>query len=235
MARIQTGEIMKARVFIKYGGIALLLGVAGFTLAIGAMTLVFAPKTGAYAPTSSSDAASWIQAIGSILAIVGAFFVGKRQADDSRTLANETEKLRLRRRLAGMRTVVDTLLHTASVALDSIEEEQNVVKFELSWKPITLPDCHAALRAFEALPIHEFGSIRRIFVALDVERFIRQLIYDVTTAVECDEDRQTAYASFRGLALTTYLDQLDRLEDRLVDYWPNDSEAWEDVNGANCY
>ncbi|MGE8636316.1 MAG: hypothetical protein ACN6P8_22440 [Achromobacter piechaudii] len=64
--------------------IAAALGIVGFFTAIGLMTVLFAPQMDSLAPKTSADAAGWVQAIGSIIAILASYHLGARQAAESR-------------------------------------------------------------------------------------------------------------------------------------------------------
>lgn len=56
-------------------------GVLAFFFSIGLLTFLLDERIGSFVPKSSGDGASWIQAIGSIAAIIGSYVVGKSQAD----------------------------------------------------------------------------------------------------------------------------------------------------------
>lgn len=170
---------MKARTFIRIGTIAVALGAVGFVLAVGVLTLVFAPKAGEYAPTSSSDAASWIQAIGSIGAIIGAFLIGERQAK------REYDKLEYARERAEQdkqeaQLAVMVLLHDFSKQFEmAYERDQNTVRAE--WSTGLKNNVRAALNAFDATPLHEMKSGDRIMAAAEVRGEVQSL-YDITAS-----------------------------------------------------
>ncbi|WP_241068330.1 hypothetical protein [Achromobacter insuavis] len=158
---------MKTRALIKYGAIAVLLGAIGFTFAIGALTLIFAPKPGAYAPMNSSDAAAWIQAIGSIAAIVAAYWLGERQARKARAHALELFHLQRVRVDDGVRGVV-AQLHKEAFALKLAASQWDYAKFSDRWQQYLKAHYTAALDAFDHLPHHELGSTRRVHLGFEL-------------------------------------------------------------------
>lgn len=56
------------------------LGIVGLFAAVGLLSFLFAKQTDSFVPKNSADAASWVQAIGSVIAILASYHLGARQA-----------------------------------------------------------------------------------------------------------------------------------------------------------
>jgi|GEM_PF-3853311 len=74
--------------------VAVALGIAGFFAAVGLISVLFAPQTDSFAPKSSADAAGWVQAIGSIIAILASYHLGSRQAAQAQRQEAEKQEAR---------------------------------------------------------------------------------------------------------------------------------------------
>lgn len=159
---------MQIQMIARYGGIALALALGGFVSAIGVLTFVFAPMTGAYAPVSSADAAAWIQAVGSIAAIIGSFWLGRRQAEEARRLAVTMAVSAKIERERAYYKIVDLLyyaLENIGVEMKKSDYEQ---AFQSIWEHHARSRCGGLTAAFDALPLHELGSSSRILYASEL-------------------------------------------------------------------
>ena len=186
---------MNIRPMLKYGAIAFLLGFAGFILAIGVLTLVFAPKAGAYAPVNSSDAAAWIQAIGSIGAIIGAFMLGSRQAKDARTLAETMANAQKFEREKAYFQVIGLLFHATSNALTELNK-RDIQIFHTLWSVVIENRCQGLLKAFDDLPLHELGSTKRVLHAAEMRAVVVDILNVARYAVSDDETKANLPESF---------------------------------------
>lgn len=179
---------MKIQTAARYGGIALALALAGFVGAIGVLTLVFAPRTGAYAPINSADAAAWIQAIGSIGAIIGAFLLGNKQAKDARTLAITMADLQKFEREKAYFQVIGLLFHATTNALNELNT-RNLEAFHTLWAVVIENRCQGLLKAFDDLPLHELGSTSRILHAAEMRAVVVDILNVARYAVSDDETK----------------------------------------------
>lgn len=169
---------MNARDILKIGVIGLLLAGAGFILAIGTLTLIFAPKAGTFTPTSSSDAAAWLQALGSIGAIIGAFLIGERQAKANRDAAESARLKSEQDRQVAQLTVI-TLLYKLGKRFDTaLSHDWDFVRME--WDTGLKNSLHAGLNAFDAMPLHEIRNSSRVLAASEVRSAV-QSIYDIAS------------------------------------------------------
>ncbi|CUI26164.1 hypothetical protein [Achromobacter xylosoxidans] len=66
--------------YFRILAIAAILGTVGFLATIGLLSVLFGGKTDSFAPKTSADAAGWVQAIGSVIAILASYHLGSRQA-----------------------------------------------------------------------------------------------------------------------------------------------------------
>ncbi|WP_156430299.1 hypothetical protein [Achromobacter ruhlandii] len=158
---------MRARAVVKCTAIGLTLGVFGFFAAIGCLTFFFAQKLGTLVPETSSDAAAWIQAIGSIAAIVGAFYVGKQQAVAAAKLAEDGRKKAHLERLEGYSAIVLNLVQRIA-SLEQALGYDTTNSFRFAWVWGQRSEFRVALEAVDRVPIHDFADPKKIDAALSI-------------------------------------------------------------------
>lgn len=214
MTRTQTGETMKTRALIKYGAIALLLGTTGFTFAIGALTLIFAPQSGAYAPVTSSDAAAWIQAVGSIGAIVGAFLLGKRQAQEARKLAQEMvdkEREIVRRQYKAMLLVVIAAAETAAEYVI----ELGLAEFDHIWQGTIRDDLNSALSAFASVPMHGLGNATEIYESITAVNLAKRIEAQIVHVMSAEGLQANQYVHLQREIVPPIFEELRNLRKKV--------------------
>lgn len=219
MARINIGEAMKARAFVKYGAIALMLGATGFVSGIGILTLVFAPKTGTFAPVNGSDAAAWIQAVGSIGAIIGAFLLGTKQSNDARKLALDLELQRRLEQMERHRSTVGVVMAAAQV-LVRVVSELDYDRFQRRWRRFIHHDVRTALTAFDAIPFHEFGSEKRIINAVALRSALQGLVDDIQVVMRARGLQQAQFAHLKNALLPDHQETIKDACEALSAEWP---------------
>jgi hypothetical protein len=107
-------------------------------------------------PNQSSDWAAWVQAVGSIGAIVGAFEVGRRQAEASRRQAIDLDVLAQQRQVDAIVAVVNHSIDQATASADSfMNMPTDVLRFALQEPIYSLSEATDALLA---IPLHEVGT-----------------------------------------------------------------------------
>lgn len=187
---------MKTGTVAKYGIIGLALALAGFIGAIGVLTLIFSPRTGAYAPVTSSDAAAWIQAVGSIAAIAAAYWLGERQARKARDQALEVYHLQRRRIDAGALGIVDQL-YGEVVILKQNTRSTDFQSFCEQWKGHLRDASQAAIGAFENMPLHELGNAKRVQIGFELRTTLQYTVAridanvrDIEIATSLSDDEQ---------------------------------------------
>ncbi|MEF3066341.1 hypothetical protein [Pandoraea apista] len=149
-------------------------------VAVGAVLMVFVRNP----PADSGQWASWVQAIGSIVAIVGAYFIGERQSVAARKALADERKAATNARLA-------RYLAIAEVARDATEDAGSLIAniphtpgFSLNslfFQPEALNDAVESLRL---IPIDELGSA----CAIKAFTRFRRCVMNVHTAQKRAEE-----------------------------------------------
>ena len=173
---------MNARQILKIGAIGLLLAVAGFIFAIGALTLILGPRTGANTSPLSSDAAAWIQAVGSIAAIAAAYWLGERQARRAREQALELYHLQRMRIDAGARGIIGQLYGEVS-SVQETTAEMDFETFSQAWNSYLRYSAQAAVDAFDNMPIHELGTAERVHTAFEMRAVLQHALGKIDAVV----------------------------------------------------
>ncbi len=163
---------MTLRTIARYGAVAIGLALAGFVGTIGTLTFVFSPKLDSYAPTGSSDAAAWVQAAGSIVAIAASYWLGERQARKAREQALEVYDLQRRRVEAGARGIVGQL-YGEVLSINQSATEFDFVQFKKTWDTYLRYASQAALDAFDNMPLHEMGTAARVRSAFELRSMLQ--------------------------------------------------------------
>jgi hypothetical protein len=109
-------------------------------------------------PTQSSDWAAWVQAVGSIVAIFGAYFVGERQSRATLRAAHETHQLAERTRREGIFAVIQAA-HARAKEFEGALDDETRLKMHDVYHP-SLIDSLVELMA--KLPVSELGSYQAI-------------------------------------------------------------------------
>lgn len=164
--------------YAKYIAGAAALASCGFLLAVGLMSVLFQTEAAAFAPSTSADAASWVQAIGSIGAILGAFFVGAQQTKHARQLYEESRVREREDREQAHLAVITLLRHFGARFEDCVA--QDMFYLRMHWELDLKNNVRAALQAFDAMPLHELGSGSRVRAAARVRSAV-QSMYDATS------------------------------------------------------
>ncbi|WP_447578331.1 hypothetical protein [Achromobacter kerstersii] len=112
-----------------------------------------------YWPTTSGDWASWVQAIGSIGAIIFSFRLGTMQARRAREDALALHDRERRIKEDGLYLVVIQLAVESMATLVATKFSHST--FILAWQTSQAEAVESALKAFESAPIYELGSMER--------------------------------------------------------------------------
>ena len=107
----------------------------------------------------SGIVANWVQAVGSILAIVGAYFIGERQARATLRATQEAHRLGEYARREGMFSVIKAAHSFAKVIDAALEDEARPLKMYGVYHP-SLIDSLVDLMV--KLPVSELGSDQAI-------------------------------------------------------------------------
>jgi len=113
---------------------------------------------------NSEEIASWVQAFGSILAILGAFAVGNHQAKTQHELSitqglrdKENREAERNRRAKSYLAVVEHAANECQYVVD-FTEGMPLEVFNLKWEGSYRELCSASISSLRSLPVHELGS-----------------------------------------------------------------------------
>ncbi|MGT2429293.1 hypothetical protein ACU4HD_12200 [Cupriavidus basilensis] len=173
------------------------LGIASYGL-VGTGALVAGGYIAWLCGIKAGDIASWVQAIGSIAAIVGAYAIGERQASAAAKAQEAAETRDVRRRR-------DTYLAVAAVAVEQAHVAQAnlfLPDFTVNPAPFIFDDVKAVAesvnevrRAVVAIPLHEVGVAEAIAALSNLTNGLAGLSGTIVEA-----DRAYREANERGAA-----------------------------------
>lgn len=113
----------------------------------------------------SSDIASWVQAIGSIAAIIGALAVSRAQVSAQNALAfgQIQHQIEMKsesdlRRAEAFLAVVGCAAKTCDAIYVTTEKDKSIVGLKGGWSSHMREVCQASLAALRNLPVHDLGS-----------------------------------------------------------------------------
>jgi hypothetical protein len=165
--------------------------VLGALGAIVAVVLVahFGATSAGTQPYRADAMASWMQAIGSVAAILGAYWIGERQSASALRAARESEIASLKRRLDAY----------AAVAKSACDQAMNVSKlagalsgqqFKINWIDQNGPVYRSAFASTESIPLHDLGSaeaVRSLIILKTALARMERFIEAQADAGELDE------------------------------------------------
>lgn len=179
--------------------------VLGMLVTAGIVTdfIVFGREAG----FEKADWASWVQAVGSIFAIVGAFAIGKHQADVQRQVAERARQELVGDKHATVKGIVDRVfqlcLDVEAHIADQTKPELHA--FAFLYIEANVP---AAQRLLEDIPLFALGSADLVHATLDMQKAAQGLV----AGVEMFRRRPTGPGD--GLPISEK-HALWRLEDRI--------------------
>ena len=100
---------------------------------------------------TSEQWAAWVQAIGSIVAILAAVYIAKSQFRDALKLQKESARADRRRKYDALVGFVDHVLAECSLALDALKKDDREAYFNQNSTHELMDDCHEALRQVSPL------------------------------------------------------------------------------------
>lgn len=212
---------MKATTAVRYCVWGVALASVSFFATIGVVAVAFSPKGAAFTPNTASDIAAWIQAVGSIAAIIGAFLIGERQADKARDDA-ENARAKDEKSKQDAQLAVITLLYRCGKLLDAAREK-DMYSLRYAWEKTLKNNVHAALGAFDAMPLHEMKSSARVLAAARVRSAV-QSMYDVAANNMEDivaRDDPESEAAFHAIS-----DEIETQVHELDDAWADVTIQW---------
>jgi hypothetical protein len=147
--------------------------IGGLTLAAGAGGLVLW-GVGTFFDLSKSDWAAWVQAVGSIGAIVGAVYVMDRQSEAAAKLAIDTEHRAMARRLSAIEGIVEHAFHLSMLVGAHTKPIENFYNYFFSYVDPT--DLEAALASLHAIPVHTLESYKMVAAVQDLSLGVHKLV-----------------------------------------------------------
>lgn len=144
---------------------------AGFALcALGIVTVFLV-----YAFRMHSDgAAAWVQAVGSIAAIIGAYLFIGVSARDQRRLAMEVRDRELAERRSSLKAILDDVFVEYLDLRRWYENESGIWPLEFSF--LSIDDLENASRLLDDVPLFEFDSGVLVKAILDLRRSCRRIL-----------------------------------------------------------
>jgi hypothetical protein len=184
---------------------ALAVGV-GFGMLIGAALL-----TSFYPTFQSKEWAAWVQALGSIGAILVAIFIsywGTKSAVRNQLDREARERSRLE---LGCKHVLENLFDTLQSAYEHIltEKHEGFVHF---WKHYLSDHLSAAMVAVERLPMHELGRRERVALAFAAQTAVRHFLWRMDKGLE-EIETEPGFQSLREYVRDSYMPQLARFRE----------------------
>lgn len=128
------------------------------TLVSIAITILFGWLLSLWNPKDSAEVASWVQAIGSILAIVGAIYVGRSQANESLRQAHLMRDLDRKGRQDAIFAVVQAVYIRCITVRAHAKAGNSVTNLREYWAREGEADFSAALTTLLSLPLYELKS-----------------------------------------------------------------------------
>ncbi|MGF6692963.1 hypothetical protein M2318_003040 [Metapseudomonas resinovorans] len=114
---------------------------------------------------TASELASWVQAVGSIAAILGAFMISHRQLERQQI---ERERERRSKADAFYAVVENAAKYSESVReLVSVKRPSVVVFIEI-WKRYLAHEVGLSIKGLEAMPAHELGSYKLVLFQVSI-------------------------------------------------------------------
>ncbi|WP_330113972.1 hypothetical protein SA496_14460 [Pseudomonas sp. JS3066] len=114
---------------------------------------------------TASELASWVQAVGSIAAILGAFMISHRQLERQQTERDRESKSKAE---AFYAVVENAAKYSEAVReLVSVKRPPGVV-FIMIWKKYLAHEIGLSIKGLEAMPAHELGSYKLVLFQVSI-------------------------------------------------------------------
>lgn len=162
--------------------IGVAMGILGFFVTVGVLTVLLAPGIDSFALKTSADAAGWVQAIGSIVAIVAAYFIGADQAHRASENALRLYRLDKARTEEGCRAIVLRLRGEVSILRRECAN-RDAREFRDAWNGRLRAPLNATLQAFDNMPLHEIGGWQAVLLAFEIRAGVVRFREDVDAHV----------------------------------------------------
>jgi len=129
-----------------------------------------------------SDWAAWVQAVGSIAAIAGAWLIGKHQSDTAYSHALSLQKNERHSR-------VQAVFPIAARAHELIVELDNMPYDHYYKGPYSAASFNACIKAIEAIPLHELGKMGLVEGYMQMQQALEAAAHAAAKRLELGEAR----------------------------------------------
>ncbi|MDQ6212344.1 hypothetical protein [Achromobacter insolitus] len=167
-----------------------------------------AKSIAAVAPGSSAEWAGWVQAIGSIAAIIFSYWLGSKHAEEARTHSWEILGAQKVAKEVGLQAVVNQVL-TETLATIVMLKGASAKNFAKAWSEFQRTSTMAALAAFDNAPLYELGSAERIRLAFSIRECAETFR---ARADLCVADENSAH-SWHAVVTAHFQEDFDRCDD----------------------
>lgn len=133
--------------------------------------------------TLEDGMAAWVQAIGSVVAIVGAYFISRFSAGLAQRQQLEKEERERKRIENGYKEVARILYTQAKTVIETIENAEELSVLKARWDEYAKASIMASLKAFNDIPLYDIGSAERVRDATLLEMDVRLIVKLVTDAI----------------------------------------------------
>ncbi|HCP79400.1 MAG: hypothetical protein CML16_03225 [Pusillimonas sp.] len=171
-------------------------------------------------PDSSQEWAAWVQAFGSIGAILGAFTISENATKRNRLLRIEAENRERRRLEIGYRDVVLNLSSQAAELAKLIEKTEPPL-FVVAWHGYLKSTADASLKAFDSLPTHDMGGTERIAIAFAIREAVQDF-FGRLSQLPLNDSLHQLYGTLVTIELPHLYRDLTELEKQLNDCYQTD-------------
>ncbi len=144
---------------------------------------------------TSSELASWVQAVGSIAAIWGAFSISNRQVTRQEKIRAQESKRSAQAQLAVVKNAADYGKSMGEFA----SKTPPPFALILAWRMTLDVTTSAALDSLRVLPVHELGSYEQVLHFNGILAALVKLRADVNTYVNGgDESEAVTFAAYQA-------------------------------------
>ncbi|MGG4774917.1 hypothetical protein ACLO87_09835 [Paenalcaligenes sp. Me52] len=201
--------------FYKNKKIARLVCIGLVALSLVACALIVIVLAGAFEIKSSGEAASWVQAAGSIGAIMAAVFIGYMSVEAAANNQLEQKKSERQHLEDGYKMVVKSLFARSISAITAIERCETPNDLNSRWNFFLRDGLMTSLKAFNQLPLHDLGNPERIRAAVVLETHILYLIGRTKHTIEY-HTKPAALNHLKYKTIATIKDDINKAMERFL-------------------
>lgn len=159
-------------------------------------------------PSSSGEWAAWVQAVGTIGAVIGAIWVGNRGTQFAASLQIEKEEREVRRREEGCKAVVDNLIDTLGAAYQDIVNKPKE-GFFIFWENYLEPHIRTAVSSLDRLPMQDLGCRERVVLVFAIQTNAKAFVYLINKDLEVIKTEK-GFEELKEKISTDFIPQLNR-------------------------